>query len=633
MKPSIACNKRSSIYLFFLCSLCPLCLCGEIRAEELNTPYNLNIIVHVAENRLLTDVFRKNIERELRDGFQSALGEMGRVEVSDKHPRLADVLARGLRSLEDWKDRNDQKTHFVLIDYTGTHYEIQTRQYDGTIGLPSPVVRMDRTRDRAFVAKAAALLIKQDFGVLGTIQSGPEGAKKQVKIELRGGALGDMSRWVKKDDVFTLAPPDGGTQASLKWSLLQVEQAPTADARGVCVCRFFHRYEVRNSIVGYRCIKLGTIQTPLHIRWVQRQPVRNGFKIRPPDSTLSVEIRHFGFDDEKATKLEKQSDANGFMDTASDKDGVFNNVAFVRVSSGLGDSHPQVPIALVDDQLVTIDVPASKDVDSLFTYRLSLWQGLVADSVQMQADLFNRLKMLGSKGENRSEMLAAATSGLKQAKDDRISLLDQRKKLAEEKKDLKTPIEDRRLQDLEQYEKALATFIDEQKKIEEKENDPQRKKWLSEITKAKLLENDLEIDKAIEIYERIRKEGYEDADLDKYVEKLHKEWDPRGPEHEEARKFIYRVWPTLDLSRLEDNIPKVQNAFKTCKDVGDSTSIEKLLRGTLGHADRLKKKLDELQLEGTIDAEKESLQFKKVSEEIAKLGLEIEEYRKLHKDK
>jgi uncharacterized ubiquitin-like protein YukD len=493
----------------FICFFC-------VRAEELNTPYNLNIIVHVAENRLLTDVFRKNIERELRDGFQSALGEMGRVEVSDKHPRLADVLARGLRSLEDWKDRNDQKTHFVLIDYTGTHYEIQ-------------------------------------------------GAKKQVKIELRGGALGDMSRWVKKDDVFTLAPPDGGTQASLKWSLLQVEQAPTADARGVCVCRFFHRYEVRNSIVGYRCIKLGTIQTPLHIRWVQRQPVRNGFKIRPPDSTLSVEIRHFGFDDEKATKLEKQSDANGFMDTASDKDGVFNNVAFVRVSSGLGDSHPQVPIALVDDQLVTIDVPASKDVDSLFTYRLSLWQGLVADSVQMQADLFNRLKMLGSKGENRSEMLAAATSGLKQAKDDRISLLDQRKKLAEEKKDLKTPIEDRRLQDLEQYEKALATFIDEQKKIEEKENDPQRKKWLSEITKAKLLENDLEIDKAIEIYERIRKEGYEDADLDKYVEKLHKEWDPRGPEHEEARKFIYRVWPTLDLSRLEDNIPKVRMRSKRAK--------------------------------------------------------------------
>jgi hypothetical protein len=269
----------------------------------------------------------------------------------------------------------------------------------------------------------------------------------------------------------------------------------------------------------------------------------------------------------------------------------------------------------------------------LFTYRLSLWQGLVADSVQMQADLVKRLEALGSKGENRSEILSAATSGWKQARADLSSLMDQRRKLAEEKKDLRTPIEDKRLRDLERYEKALATFIDEQRKIEEKENDPQRQTWLSEIQKAKLLEKDLEIDKAIEIYERIRKDGYEDADFDKYVEKLHKEWDPRSPEHEEARKFIYRVWPALDLSRLEDNIPKVQSAFKTCKDVGDSISIEKLLRGTLGHADRLKKKLDELQLEPTIDAEKESLQFKKVSGEIAKLGLEIEEYRKLHNDK
>jgi hypothetical protein len=612
-----------------------LCLCGEIRADELSNPYDLRIVVHVAENRLLTDVFRKNIERELRDGFQSALGDMGRVEVTDKHPRLADVVARGLRSLEEWKDRNDQKTHFVLIDYTGTHYQIQTRQYDGAIGLPSPVVRTDRTRDRAFVAKAAALLIKQDFGVLGTVQSGPEGAKEQVKIELRGGALGDMTRWVKKDDVFALAPPDGGTQASLKWSLLQVEQAPTEDARSVCTCRFFHRYVVRGGILGYRCIKLGTVQAPLRLRWMQRQKVRVGFKTRPPDSSLSVEIRRHGFDNEEATKLEKQSDPNGFMDTASDKDGVFNNVAFVRVSSGLGESHLQVPIALVDDQVITIEVPASRDVDSLFTYRLSLWQGSVADSVQMQADLFRRLEILGRKAENRSEVLSAATSGLKQARLDRSKLLEQQKELAEEAKKsgkdlLRTPIEDNRLQQLEKYEKALAQFIEEQKKIEDKENDPQRRKWLSEIQQAKLLEKDLEIDKAIGIYERIRKDGYEDKDgeLEKHLAQLHKDWDLRGPEHEAARKFIYRVWPTLDVSRLEDNIKKAQDAFKTCKDAGDSISIEKLLRGTLEHAGQLEKKLAELRPDLVIEDEKEALEFKKVSEQIVKLGLDIQAHLK-----
>ena len=82
----------------------------------------------------------------------------------------------------------------MLIDFSGVHYEIQTRQYDGTIGQASPVVRSDHTRDRDFVAKATALLIKQDFGLLGTILSGPDGPEQQVTVELRGGALGDLSR-------------------------------------------------------------------------------------------------------------------------------------------------------------------------------------------------------------------------------------------------------------------------------------------------------------------------------------------------------------------------------------------------------------------------------------------------------
>jgi hypothetical protein len=602
--------------------------------NELNTPYDLHIVVHVAENRLLTDVFRKNIERELRDGFQSAFGAMGRVTVSDKHERLADVLARGLRSsLDEWKDRSDRKTHFVLIDYTGAQYEIQARQYDGWIGRASPVVRFDRTRDRAFVAKAAALLIKQDFGVLGTVQSGPEGAKNEVKIVLRGGGLGDMTRWVKKDDVFALAPPDGGTQAALKWSLLQVEQAPAEDAHdGVCVCRFFHRYEIRSSIVGYRCIKLGTVQTPLRIRWTQRMPKG---RVKPLDQRLLVDIRRFSFEGEETTKLQRSNDRNGVLETAADKNGVFNHVAFVRVVDGLGKDHPQVPIALVDEQPVIIEVNASTSTDTLFTIRESEWKSRVADSLQMQADLFKRLEKLGGKAENRAEIIDAATSGMNRARTDRQGLLKLREELEKDAKSngkaLKTSVEDRRLQQLKDYEDALAKFIDEEKKIEATENDPQRKKWLSEIESAKLSEKELEYGKAIKVYERIRQEGFQDPKLDARVEELHKKWD-RGPEHEETRGFIYGVWPTLDLTRLEESIPKAREAFKACKDVRDSIGIQKLLRGTLGHADRLEKRLAELNPDLVLPDEKEALQLKKVSEQIVKLGLELQDYVKAHPD-
>jgi hypothetical protein len=599
--------------------------------SELFKPYNLHIIVHVAEDRLLTEVFRKRIERELRDGFQAALGDMGRVTVTDKHPRLADVLTRGLRVLDDWKDRNDLKTHFVLIDYVGGYYEIQARQYDGTMGLASPVVRRDRTRDRDFVAKAAALLIKHDFGILGTVQTEPEGVKEQVKVELRGGGLGDMTPWVKKNDVFTLAPPSGGVLASLKWSLLQVEQAPAEGSRdGICVCRFFHRYQIK-SIAGYRCMKLGTVQAPLRLRWVQRTP--NG-RIKPLNQRLTVEIRRYGFDDEETTKLSgKQSEPNGVLETlAEGKDGIFNNVAFVRVLAGPVEPKPQVPIALVDDQPIFIEVNAAADTDASFTIHKTEWQNKVADSVQMQASLFKRLEALGADPKNRSEILAIAISGMKRAEADRTELLKEREELLNEAKkihkDLKTPIEDRRLQQLEDYKQALAIFVAEQKKIEEKENDPQRKKWLAEIENAKLLEKELEIDKAIAIYERVQKEGFNDAELSKHLAELHKKWDLRNDEHKEARNFIYRVWPTLDLSRLEDNIPKAQKAFQTCKNVHDLYSIQKLLKGTEGHADRLNKRLAELAPQIVAPDAKEEQELKPVSEKIAKLGEEIQEYLK-----
>src|SRR3954452_19312560 len=105
--------------VFLLSSLCPLCLCGKSPGaeDELKQRYDVRIVLHVANNRLLTPVFRERLRRELGDGIQAALGDLARVQVLVSHPRLADVLAQGLgRSLDTWKDASGVKTHFVLVD-------------------------------------------------------------------------------------------------------------------------------------------------------------------------------------------------------------------------------------------------------------------------------------------------------------------------------------------------------------------------------------------------------------------------------------------------------------------------------------------------------------------------------------
>src|SRR5438105_166976 len=99
--------------LTFLTSLCFLLLSGSApAASDMKEPYRLRIVLHLARHRLLTDVFHKQLERELKDGLQAALGKLARVEVVRRHPKLDDVLARGLnRALDGWRERSQYKTH------------------------------------------------------------------------------------------------------------------------------------------------------------------------------------------------------------------------------------------------------------------------------------------------------------------------------------------------------------------------------------------------------------------------------------------------------------------------------------------------------------------------------------------
>src|SRR5437016_6304677 len=115
-------QSRGLFRLTFFASLCSLWFAAAApAAAELKEPYKLHIVLHLARHRLLTEVFHKQLERELKDGLQAALGKLARVEVLRKHPKLSDVLARGLdRALDGWRDRSDVKTHFVLIDFAGT---------------------------------------------------------------------------------------------------------------------------------------------------------------------------------------------------------------------------------------------------------------------------------------------------------------------------------------------------------------------------------------------------------------------------------------------------------------------------------------------------------------------------------
>src|SRR6516165_4907954 len=202
---------------------------------EKTKPYQLRVVLHVASHRVLTPNFQTQLEREIRDSIQAALGDLGYVLITRNHPLLRAILADGLEArINGWKEVSEVKTHFVLIDFVDGRYEIRARQFDGLTGMPSPVVRRSVTSDRRLVARSAALMVDSDFGLVGTITKIT--GRDTVEVTLKGGSLlASTVERLKKGDVFAVAqisPTGAGLQSvRVDDALLQVTAEPK---EGVC---------------------------------------------------------------------------------------------------------------------------------------------------------------------------------------------------------------------------------------------------------------------------------------------------------------------------------------------------------------------------------------------------------------
>ncbi len=613
-----------------LSALCSLCLCGSLFADDAKEPYQFRVVVHAEKSRLLTDVFRDQVKRELHDGLQAGLGALARVEVSDTHPLLPTIRGQGLKALDNVRERLPERVCFVLIDFTGTQYQVQTRQFYGPLGLPSPVVRKGSTRDRAYVARVAAFLLERDIGLVGTIATEPD-ASQQVRLELKGGGLGvDLARWVKKGEVFQVLRGDsGGPAQPVEGAFLQVVE-PAHD--GSCTCRLFTRYR-QPQVAGLRAVLLGTRSGPLRLRVRQEKP---GGAVGPLTTTVMLQMRKSGFEGED--KLQ-QAPRRGEIDTSRDGDkGVFDHLAFVSVLSG-ETLRARVPVPILDDEFVVLVVPATSEEGNLILESYRAFRRGVLDALRVQDEQFRRISELSKDPEKRAEAMKQVTKTLDRLHKDHAKLMDERQKVMEklntlDAKDRPRQEElqqlDKRLADLKSGEADLKKHIALLEEIEKKYNDPQTRDWKVKIETAALLEGEAEVGKALEVYEKAPPELLSDQ-LKKHIEELKKQWKPKDEKHEAARRFIYEVWPGLDTGGLKDKMKEAQEALAECKKAGEPFGPRKMRNALKQHLDRIRKELDDLKPGVNIEDDKKARIINEVVPALEKLDKEID--KALGKDK
>ena len=542
------------------------------------------------------------------------------------------------RALDSWKERTGVKTHFVLVRYNGFEFEIQTRQHDGITGQASlftgQVVRMERTRDREFVARTAALLLARDFGLIGTVQGAPAN-DGTVTVAIKGGGLGaPLGPWVKKDEVFGLVGMSADNQEGtvFPWVLLRVEKPPAEGSRdGLCVCRLYYRQGnpfSAGNFAGFRCVKLGTTRGPVRLRLAAE-----GTSAGEP---VVVQVRRFGFQAEEGTKLSEDKQVGAVFDTAGKgEEGSYDHMAFVSImaSNQVTPRVPRLPFPILTDQPLPVKVPpVGSSSGSLGHYQVNRWTREVTDSYLVQTSLFKRLEEMMIKPELRLAALKEAQTGLERSRRDHKRLKKEREALEKELPATNRPnlaAWDQRLKQMKDNEIQIVNFITKIEQIERKANDPDQQKLLAEIERARLKEENLEYGEAIEILMKVQRGGIDTPEVKAKLAELQKVWDTHNDQKfADARAFIYHTWPTLDTPGLKARLEEARTMFAECKRVRDRLGPDKLLRETLVHGQRLAKELETLNPRLNPDDEPKAKLIGDLGPELEKLSQDVLAYLK-----
>ncbi len=586
-------------FRFFLC----FAVSAHAVDPESTKPYKVQVVLRVASHPLLTKtpIFKDQLRRELQEGLSAALGAMGEVEVVDlasvpeeKRSLLwKEVESKGLQAGLDGPSKyfSEIKTHFVFIDYVDGQYEIQARQHDGLTGLASPVVRRERTPDRQFVARTAALLVDRDFGLVGTVTDIGDG--QTVKIAFRGGGMKvALDRWVKKGDLFALVQIVEGGAIPERWTYLQANDAPAED--GSCACKVLARSKRALPAGNYRCLKLGTVRAPVRLQLLK---VTQGKPAQAAPSGVEVQVRRHGYTGEDGARASGITDGEGFFSTEKQKEPFFDGVAYVSLLSQ-GSVRAEVPVVLVDERPVVLPVNLSAGFSPLVTQR-ELWEHGLLDRQDALAGLVKQLNEAIGTPARRAQALATAQQTLVNLDRDLTAYTSERAELAKAKlpvgaKPLDLAKGDALLKDLQEGRKELSNWAARLDDILKKESDPKRQEALTLYEQATTLERQGDYGKAIELYEKVLTLT-DNEQLKERLPKLKYAWETKGEGHREARAFIYEAWPTPGTAaQMKKRVAEAKGMFDICRRAKDPLGPRKLYQVALSHSRVLAKQLDAL---------------------------------------
>lgn len=586
---------------------------------EPKQPYRWRVVLAVEPHPLLTPAFRDRLTRDILAALQPRLGALGTVEVIDLgalprdewEPLWQQFDGKGFAALDAPRDLTGAKTHFLTVAHRDGRIHLEARQYDGFTGLSSPVVRAEATRAPELAGRTAGLMLDRDFGLGGTVEP-VAGKPDEVKVLVRGAALGPVKDFVQKGDVFAVAavrktnrpappplrtatgkiippppgsvPPPGLTSTPRDFTLLKVEEVA---ADGGCRCAVLTRYATAlpttGGVIGYRAMKLGTVTAPVAVRLVsgegQVYKTASNVTVRATDTDFAAAPA-----DAKAVCTFDNPTAQFRTQRA------LENVACITVATG-PTQVKQFPVPILGREPITLpfDMDPAKERRADFERAVLAAAGAAADARVAQSVCFEAVAKLIERQKN-GEALARAKGGFAAADATIKGLGDELARLGEEAKSVQKAegvdaiLAKARL-NLEALKVSNAQLGGHVQKIGEvvaRENDPAAaaKEVQAQSINARIaiLLARGDVDEALAAYDQLFALLPDDADVKARKDALAAAWKVKDAAHQKARDYLLKTWPAVaTIPDFKDSLPHVRAAVDVCAKHGDTWTLRKLL--------------------------------------------------------
>lgn len=598
---------------------------AQLDAEP-KQPCLWRVVLSSKPHPLLTADLRERVRRDVVAALQTGIGPLGAVEVIDLaeaprdrwEPLWQEFADKGFSALDAPRDLTGAKTHFLRLEYRDGQFHMEARQYDGFTGLASPLVRTRAVRAPDQIGRAAGLLLDRDFGLTGTVELNPA-TPDAVRVLVRGASLGPIGGLVERGDVFAVAavrktnrpapspirtatgkiisPPPGAEPAAYTatprpFVLLKVIDVSPDAVRCTLLPGDAKALPMSGGVVGYRCMKLGTVKAPVAVRLVGSDGT-----VEKTGSRVVVQASDALFPD--VTKPDRKDACMFHAPTAQFRAGrELSNVACVTVTLGAQSKLFAVPVLTADPITLPFEVNEAKARLADFQREVTATASAVADARYAQTVCFETVARLIDKQDNK-RALSQAKNGLQASESAYLLRTDELKRLrdgsdiAPTAKPILEKIE-RDLAALKQHNDKLREHVTKIEYVVKLSENPAlaakeiERERLNERVRFLLAVGDVE--QALVAYDQllaVEPDPAKKAERDRVAA----EWKIKDDAHQKARDYLLKTWPTIatipdfkDSAVKQNNIdPPLRVMVDVCKKHGDKWTLRKL-RGSFDAA-------------------------------------------------